>query len=248
MTTLVCIPYFGCPELVERAVRSVLDQTHRDLQLVVIGDGEPPPVRSRDTRLEVFTLSENRGPYFAQSVALAASPHGWYAPVGADDWIEPDHLETLLATGGTAVVPGVVWFHSNGSVKEHAGLYEVGAFTTQRLREIGGYNPDERIGQDTLMMRILRDVGGLTETTKPTYHRVKRPGSLTTAPETGFGSKARNDMRARNRHVFAAVHKRRRRPDLVRAYRESVVPAQIRDEVSEQALRLSAYLGQAVAA
>lgn len=248
MTVLVAVPYFGVPDLINRCVRSILNQTERDIAVVVIGDGQKPPVTVRDGRLDVYNLPENRGPYFAQQVALTANPFGWYAPVGADDWIEPDHLERLRAVGGEAVITGAVWFHDRaGNVRVHEAGYEVGLFATSRLRGIGGHNPAERIGQDTLLIRLLRETGDLRATHHPTYHRVKRPGSLMTDAATGLGSPARNLMRARNRDVFRESV-RLRKPERIRAYRESLVPVAIRDEVAEHAARLSARLGMEVAA
>jgi len=249
VTITVAVPYYGCPELVEKCVRSILAQTVRDIAVVVIGDGEDPPLGSvRDSRLEVYRLPENRGAYFAQQVALTATPFPWYAPIGADDWIEPDHLERLVAVGGDAVITGAVWFHDRaGRVSVHEGGYEVGLFATSRLLELGGHNPAERIGQDTLMIRLLRLTGELRATHHPTYHRVKREGSLMTSPLTGKGTPYRNDMRRRNRIVLAECE-RIRAVDLIRRYREGLVPAFIADEVAEHASRLRARLGQEVAA
>ncbi len=247
MTTLVAIPYWRCPDLVDKAVRSMLGQTDRDIAVVVIGDGEEPPLRVRDPRLEVYTLPENRGPYFAQQVALLASPHRWYAPHGADDWSEPDHLERLAAAGDN-VITGAVWFHDrSGNVKRHDAGYEVGRFARDRLLSIGGHNPAERMGQDTLMIRLLRLTGDLGATHHPTYHRVKRSGSLMTSPLTGIGSPARNEMRARNRVVFAECQ-RLGSVKAIREYRESLVPERIRDEVAFHAGRLAQRLGVEVAA
>jgi len=248
VTTLVAIPYYGVPHLIEKCVRSVLDQTDRDIAVVVIGDGQTPHLRVRDSRLDVYVLPENRGPYFAQQVALTASPFQRYAVVGADDWVEPDHIERLRAVGGPAVITGAVWFHGlNGSVFVHENGYEVGLFDRDRLLGIGGHNPAERIGQDTLMIRLLRMTGELRATHHPTYHRVKRQGSLMSSADTRPGSDARNEMRARNRGVFAECQ-RLRRPERIREFRESIVSPRIRDEVAEHAARLSARLGQEVAA
>lgn len=248
MTTLVAIPYYSCPDLVDKAVRSVLAQTDRDIAVLVIGDGEEPPLHVRDGRLEVYTLPENRGPYFAQQVALLASPHRWYAPHGADDWSDPDHLERLAAVGGDAVITGAVWFHDRaGHVKVHEAGYEVGRFATSRLLELGGHNPAERMGQDTLMIRLLRLTGGLRATHEPTYHRVKRTRSLMGSKETGPGSVLRNEMRARNRLVFATAQ-RLRSVDAIREHRLSLIPSDVADEVAFHADRLAQRLGIAVAA
>lgn len=242
MTIAVAIPYYGCPELVGRAVASALCQTVRDIAVIVVGDGEDPPLRGiRDDRLIVMTLPGNRGPYFAQQVILEASPFLWYAPHGADDWSEPDHLERLVATGGSAIVTGAVWFHHGRIVRIHRAPYEVGLFSRQRLLGIGGHNPAERLGQDTLLMRLLRLTGPVRTTTEPTYHRVKRPGSLMTHPSTRPGSRARNEVRARNRVVFRTARDLGT-PDAIRTWRQSRVPPAITAEVAEQSDRLRRML------
>lgn len=249
MTTLVTVPYWGCPDLVERAVASILAQTIRDIAVLVIGDGQEPPLAGiRDSRLEVYTLPENHGPYFAQQVALTASPFAWYAPHAADDWSEPDHLERLFSVGGTAVLTGAVWFHNRqGYASIHHATYEVGLFATERLRAVGGHNPAERMGQDTLMIRLLRATGPTDATHHPTYHRIKRPGSLMTSPDTAPGSPARNQMRARNRAILAECY-RLERAEEIKRYREGLVPDELRDEVAHHAARVAARLGQEVAA
>lgn len=250
MTVLVAIPYFGCPGLVERAVRSILAQTVRDLALVVIGDGEEPPLGAvRDARLEVLTLPENRGPYFALSVALAASPHEWFSPHGADDWSDPEHLERLLATGGDAVATGAVWWHADDRVTVHRKDvgYEVGIFKTDRLRALGGYNPAERLSQDSLLLTLLRMTGPVGLTNEPTYHRVIREGSLTQSPATKRGSPARKAA-WRRIHPIVARCWRLRTPRRIRAYREGLVPAEVRTEVEVHAERLRERLGRPVVA
>lgn len=242
MTVLVAVPYFGCPDEVERCVRSILGQTVRDIAVLVMGDGETPPLALTDDRLDVVTFRENRGPYYLQQVALEASPFDWYAPIGADDWIEPDHIERLLQVGADAVATGAVWFHDlAGSVHVHEAAYEVGLFRTERIRSIGGHNASERMGQDTLMLRLLALTGDLRHTTHPTYHRVKRPNSLMTSPWTGKGTPARNDMRRRNRIVMAKCLDLVS-PHAIKAFRHQLVPQHIHEAVARDADTVRARL------
>lgn len=239
MTVLVSMPYWNNAQWVEAAVRSVLAQTHRDLVCVVIGDGEEPPLKIADSRLVVYTLPENHGAYFAQSVALGASPHPWYAPHAADDWSEPDHIERLMAYG-TDTAAGAVWEHRGRSVRLVRKRYEVGLFRTERLLALGGYNPAERLGQDSLMLRLLRVTGPLEASDHPTYHRIHRKGSLCNHRDTKKGSPAREAMKVRNRAV--AVKCERLRVNQVAAYRESIIPAAIRAERDRHISALSELL------
>lgn len=247
MTVLVAIPYYGVPELVGRAVRSVLAQTHRDLVCLVIGDGDDPPLAGEiaDPRLRVWRLARNRGTYFGLQLALLASPHRWFAPHAADDWSDPGHLEQLLAVAGAdgdAVITGAVWWEQAGRTTVHEARYEVGLFARDRLLAIGGYNPAERMGQDSLLIRLLDATGPLRATHSPTYHRVRRPGSLTTSSETGLRTLARRQMRRRNRAILAESI-RLRRPSSIAAYRTSLVPRPLARELEREVRRLRAVLG-----
>ena len=241
MTVLVSVPYYRTPDLIEKAVRSILAQTHRDLVCVVVGDGQPPPLaRITDSRLVVYTTLQNRGAYFAQMVALGANPHEWYAPVASDDWVDPDHIERL-ASHGTDMATGAVWYHNGDRpVRVLHKLYEVGMYRTERMLEVGGYNPAERLGQDSMIIKAMRIVAPLGATEHPTYHRVNRADSLCNDPNTKKGSPAREAMRRRNRAIVAAIEGKT--ADEIREYRWSLVPQDIRDELGEHNERLRALL------
>jgi Glycosyl transferase family 2 len=100
--------------LVGRALPSALNQTHTNLEVLVIGDASPPEIGQAvsalgDPRVTFRNLTL-RGPYeedryrawlasgtpgFNAGVALAGGL--WIAPLGDDDEFEPDHIERLLA-------------------------------------------------------------------------------------------------------------------------------------------------------
>lgn len=277
MTVCVTIPYYKTAQYVERAVRSVLAQTERDLVCVVIGDGDVPPLPPiADDRLIIHSYPVNHGVYFAQDVAIWASPFEWYAVVASDDWVDPDHIERLLEQGGDLCAGGV---RAHGDGEGYCGpdnddhtrcsgvispprwaqgnrkAFEVGLYRVERYREIGAHNPSERIGQDSATLHIQRMVAPVGVSDYVTYNRRYRDGSLCTAPETKRGSEARNSMRARNAAVYAACERIvRRTPDRtlraarIRAFRESIVPPVIREALAEQVDALAGRLGVAVAA
>jgi hypothetical protein len=244
VTVLVCIPTYGVGrDLLEKSVRSVLAQTHRDLVCVVVGDGEQPPLpRIRDSRLIVHSYPVNRGAYFAQDVAIWASPHEWYAPIASDDWVDPEHIEKLLALGGD-VACGALYYHNDhypdGIVIRKA--YEVGIYRTARYTDIGAHNPAERIGQDSLTLKVMRIVAPVGASTEPTYHRFGREGSLSTHPDTCKGSPARTAMRDRNRQIVVRCI-RLKTAERIKAYRMSLVPLPIQAALDEQVELLRAQL------
>src|SRR5262249_55582631 len=56
-----CIPTYRRPELLQRAVRSVLAQTVRDQVVIVVDDGAGLPELPDDPRLHACSLSANTG-------------------------------------------------------------------------------------------------------------------------------------------------------------------------------------------
>jgi glycosyltransferase involved in cell wall biosynthesis len=95
----VIIPAFNAARFVGRAVQSVLSQTHRALDLIVVDDG------STDGTMEVLRgfggqirwfAQTNRGPAAARNVGLAHARGEVVMFLDADDWILPHKLERQL--------------------------------------------------------------------------------------------------------------------------------------------------------
>lgn len=254
MTILVAIPFKGAPELLPRAVDSVLAQTVDDIAVLVYADGDPIPelpALGRDPRLLVHRSLVNRGPYFALQTMLLASPHAHFAPMGADDWIEPDHLERMapMVDQVSAVITGRVWWHpSTGAMARPMDVaYEVGLFETERLRSFGGYNPAERVGQDSMLIELIRISGRHGTTMIPTYHRCQREGSLSTSPETGRRTPYRADLIARNHEILNAC-RIARTPAAMRDLRERRIPGDVRAALADEVDMLRFALAERVAA
>jgi glycosyltransferase involved in cell wall biosynthesis len=268
VTVLVAVPYWRTPELVERTVRSVLAQTYTDLVCVVIGDGDVPPLVVRDDRLVVHSYSTNRGAYFAQDVAIWASPFEWYAIVASDDWVDPDHIERLIEQDADLAC-GALYAHGEGD--DYCGpmnaghticrgrlvrkAYEVGIYRTERYREIGAHNPAERIGQDSLTLKVMRIVAPVGASEVPTYNRLFRDGSLCTSPETKNGSPARTAMRQRNGLIVRECERiarstvgRDQVASRIKAYRDSLVPTEVKAALAVEVDALRSKLGQTAVA
>jgi glycosyltransferase involved in cell wall biosynthesis len=96
-----CIPYYQCRRHVRRAVQSLLRQTHRNIAVVVVNDGDPEPpwdllADIRDPRLVRFSLPANHGPFFANAVVLNATSAPYFLIQDADDWSASTRVATLL--------------------------------------------------------------------------------------------------------------------------------------------------------
>lgn len=223
-TVTVSMPYWRTPGTVRRAVDAVLAQTHGDLILYVVNDGDtvtppwPALADITDERLHRVDLPTNRGRYFCDASVIAAAVSPWLAIHDADDWAEPDWLASLLAACTAppvvaAVSPQCVHTPLAAAVEpvrmpdtlpvrmrhlaHHAAVYR-----TTTAQTIGGH-PGYRIGFDSLWTNVMRMLGEVAVVDRPLYHRQVRPGSLTTDPRTRPGSAERWTARRNLNRLYA---------------------------------------------
>jgi glycosyltransferase involved in cell wall biosynthesis len=104
------IPTRNRPELVCQAVRSVLSQTVREVECIVVIDG--PDVATlhslgeiEDPRLRVIALAENVGGCEARNLGAQAARGEWVALLDDDDEWLPFRLEKQLAAAAKSAEP-----------------------------------------------------------------------------------------------------------------------------------------------
>ena len=100
-TITVVIPLYNKEAIIERAIASVLAQTHADLQLIIIDDGSTdrsPEIAAAvaDPRI-TLVRQENAGPGAARNAGIRLAETDYVAFLDADDEWEPDHLATAFA-------------------------------------------------------------------------------------------------------------------------------------------------------
>lgn len=261
MRVVVSMPTYRTPrKLLARAVRSMVEQTHDPLTLIVVEDGGPPvelPVHDRVVKLRLPT---NRGRYFADAVvteALKGMTGVVWSPHDADDWSEPERFERLLPHLEDGVAMARYWRHQQGRefVQEpavgrlarpepgwaHLGHWVSGVYTPERIERAGGIHPGFRVGFDTLFTRMIAMTGPVGISPHPDYHWCRRNGgSLTTARETGMGSPFRAEAKKRLMALDQEAWAVRIDPGQVI---KRDIPAALADEVAELAEHLRARLG-----
>jgi glycosyltransferase involved in cell wall biosynthesis/predicted O-methyltransferase YrrM len=278
----VSVPYYGCKRYIRQAVQSILAQSHRDLTVVVVNDGDPDPpweplADLDDPRLVRFDLDRNRGRYFADAVVLAATTSPLFAPHDADDWSEPDRIASLLRrlrethavgafsaylrhpAGGTPRHVRVNQVHDPLGERLTDRAYHIGLYDTAALRAIGGYYAGFRVGFDSLLVNLLQMTGPLAFLDRPLYHSRARPGSLTSARDTGMRSAHRRTVRVALSQLYTQARRHHRaylageigREELqyrIRGLVSGAVPEDDRRAVEEAAARLAPRLREAEAA
>lgn len=106
----VVIPTYQRPQLVLRSVRSALEQTVQDLEVVVVLDGSQPVTEEvltavGDPRLRWEELPRRLGGAAARNVGVARARGRWLALLDDDDEWLPDKLERQLQVAESSSAP-----------------------------------------------------------------------------------------------------------------------------------------------
>lgn len=105
-TVSVIIPAYNHERFIGPAVESVLGQSHRSLELIIIDDGSTDATAEvirgyRDERLR-YVFQENQDAYNALNRGLSMASGDFVAILNSDDIYTPNRLERLLAEQGAS--------------------------------------------------------------------------------------------------------------------------------------------------
>lgn len=99
----VIVPVYNIEDYLERCINSILNQTYRDFDLILVDDGSTDKSGSiadrfakNDSRIKVVHKT-NGGSSSARNAALDIATGEYISFVDSDDYIEPDFLEKLVA-------------------------------------------------------------------------------------------------------------------------------------------------------
>lgn len=162
LISVYCPTYNRGEVLIERAVKSVLSQTYKNFEFLVIGDcctdnTEKLLSKIKDKRLRFYNIPERgyrypekpenhwfAGPVVASNTALKMLNGKWIARIDDDDIWTKDHLEILLKTAydnDYEFVSALNEERRYGDVYVRYGEHAQSPYYTQRKKPPKGYNP-----------------------------------------------------------------------------------------------------------
>jgi glycosyltransferase involved in cell wall biosynthesis len=107
MTVSVIIPVYNCQDYIAEAIRSIANQTVRDVEIVVVDDGSTDSTlavarreAAQDSRVVVITQPNSGMPGAARNAGIRACRGDFIAFLDADDIYEPDKIEQELTAFG----------------------------------------------------------------------------------------------------------------------------------------------------
>ncbi len=218
--------------LVEAAVESVLEQSHPNLELLVIDDASTDDtvrrlrnIRYNDYRLRIFSSPTNHGTYWSKNWGIKHATGDYVATHDSDDTSHPDRL--MMQLGALKANPAAVactarWRRINdaGDELEIDGKSERMAaislmFDRKKVLEKTGYFDCVRISADTEFITRLEHVFGKRNVRHLRHHLytgLLRDGSLTRGKNSGFtwrsdGKQFRRELSGDRADYHRAFHK-----------------------------------------
>ena len=97
----VIIPYHNNEYTLERAVRSVLEQTYKNLEVIIVDNGSDEPLKTEnelymDPRVRTYITPELLGASGARNAGIKLATGEYIAFLDADDYWEKDKLDKQL--------------------------------------------------------------------------------------------------------------------------------------------------------
>ena len=140
------VPVYNVEKYIDQCITSILNQTFRDFELILVDDGSPDNCPSicdkyaeRDARVKVIH-KRNAGVSEARNSGIEVATGEWAYFVDSDDWIEADAAATLyndaIQTGADCVMSDCVTRYNDGRILRRNQFSKV--FYTEDPEEIKG--------------------------------------------------------------------------------------------------------------
>jgi glycosyltransferase involved in cell wall biosynthesis len=223
----VLVTTFNTGKRASAAIESLLDQTYRNLEIIVVDDASqdetPAWVEAwarRDARVRLLRLQTNGGTYLAKSMGLRLARGEFVTCHDSDDWAHPQKIE--LQVQPLLRDPALVATTSHWVRMQDDGMfyarsvyplmrlnYSSPLFRRQLVLQRMSAWDCVRTGADSEFFARLRLVFGKHATkriAKPLTLGSHRPGSLMTARETGYSDAGVSPQRLAYWEAWAGWH------------------------------------------
>ena len=109
----IIVPMYNVEKFIEKCVKSLMNQSHKDIEIILVDDGLPdqsPEIIDRiaieDQRVHVIH-QQNKGVSAARNAGLQCATGEYVMFVDGDDWVDSDYFSYFLTlvTGSKILMP-----------------------------------------------------------------------------------------------------------------------------------------------
>lgn len=131
----VIIPIYNVEQYLEQCLDSVVNQTYRNLEIILVDDGSPDKCgaicdayKAKDERIIVIH-QENQGLSAARNAGLDICKGEYIAFVDSVDWVEADYIDAMLEYVGNHTIVACGVNHCSKIITEKIVLKQNVVFT-----------------------------------------------------------------------------------------------------------------------
>jgi hypothetical protein len=193
--------------MMDTAVNSILNQTHKNLELLIIDDASQPEdvaayqqYESQDSRVRVVRQEMNAGTYAGRNRGISEAKGDFISFIDSDDWQHPQKLEHALARldkaeDSVATLESYIRLYPNGRLAKVGSWFARKALmcitwkTSVLKDELGGFD-EVRVSADSELLEraeIRYGKSALVHTPAPTYIATYHDSSLTGGGQFAIG-------------------------------------------------------------
>lgn len=100
----VIIPAFNCENFISKCIESILEQTYKNLQIIIVNDGSSDNTKNICENFEknnsniILINKENEGPAIARKTGLEKADGYYISFIDSDDYIDKNFYEKLVTS------------------------------------------------------------------------------------------------------------------------------------------------------
>lgn len=97
----IIVPTYNRAYTLDRCIKSILVQTHKNFEIIIVNDGSIDDTESvinnfEDTRIKVLCHNDNQGVCAAINTGFNSITGEWFTIIGSDDELVENAIETML--------------------------------------------------------------------------------------------------------------------------------------------------------
>lgn len=147
----IIIPVYNVEKYIRRCLDSIIKQTYRDIEIILVDDGTPDnsgdiceEYALKDDRIKVFH-KENGGLSDARNYGIERAAGDYIVCVDSDDYVEEDYIEYLRNLQ--------IKYNTKMAICQHRTLYDNGF-----VKDIGKIHDEQLSCHDCLKRMLYHDV------------------------------------------------------------------------------------------
>lgn len=223
----IIMTVYGKDKYLDVAINSILNQTHNNLELIIVDDRSPDDAwkylqdkSKKDPRIKLLQVETNGGTYLAKNLGLTEANGDYIAFMDSDDWTHPQRIERQIDALKSKSNSKAVWhkyfridetgnviFRGKGALRNAC----ISLLCKKEVLEQIGFFDSLRVGADTEFVERIQAYFGketLIEDPIPSMFMLQHSSSLTGGGKFHISWRSITDYRLAHHSSFRGWHRK----------------------------------------